>query len=149
MDKQQAITIELSLPSELGYEKMVRQMISRLASQLHLAAARTADLQTAASEACINAIEHGNRMLKHLRLNVTLHLTRTYLEVVVVDEGLTRLLPPSTPPASIEEKLAGLATARGMGLLLMQQLVDEADFLCSEPGKGNCVRLRIYAPVAV
>jgi serine/threonine-protein kinase RsbW len=149
MDKAQAVTIGLSLPSELGYEKIVRQTLTLLATHIRLDAARTADLQTATSEACINAIEHGNHMIADLRLTVTLRLTEKYLEVVVGDEGLSRLLLPSTPPPSIQEKLAGLGAARGMGLLLIQQLVDEADFLACEPGKGNRVRLRMYAPVVV
>jgi serine/threonine-protein kinase RsbW len=146
MDQEQAITIELSLPSELGYEKLVRQAINWLAPHLHLAAGRIADLQTAVSEACINAIEHGNRMLAHLRLGVTLRVTERFLEVVVADEGIVRFRPPSTPTATIEDKLAGLAPARRMGLFLMQQLVDEAHFEAAEPGHGNRVRLRIYTP---
>jgi serine/threonine-protein kinase RsbW len=138
--------IELYLPSELGYEKLVRQAIAWLAPQLQLTAARVADLQTAVSEACINAIEHGNRMLAHLRLGVTLHMTDSYLEVVVSDEGIARFLPSSEPAPSIEAKLAGLAPARCMGLMLMLQLVDEVEFAAAEPGQGNRVRLRIYRP---
>jgi serine/threonine-protein kinase RsbW len=134
------------LPNELGYEKLVRQAIAWLAPQLQLTAARVADLQTAVSEACINAIEHGNRMLAHLRLGVTLHMTESYLEVVVSDAGIVRFLPPSEPAPSIEQKLAGLAPARCMGLMLMLQLVDEVDFLAAESGRGNRVRLRIYRP---
>jgi serine/threonine-protein kinase RsbW len=136
--------IRLCLPSELGCEKLVRQAISWLAPHLQLAAARIADLQTAVSEACINAVEHGNRMLSHLRVSVTLRVTETYLEVVVIDQGIVCFRPPTTPPPSIEDKLGGLAPARHMGLLLMQQLVDEADFVAAEPGRGNRVRLRIY-----
>jgi serine/threonine-protein kinase RsbW len=146
MNREQATTIELSLPSQLGYEKLVRQAISWLAPHLQLAAARVADLQTAVSEACINAIEHGNQLLSHLRLDVTFHVTDTYLEVVVADEGVVSFRAPATPPAPIEAKLAGLAPARRMGLLLMEQLVDEADFAAGEAGEGNRVRLRIYRP---
>ena len=144
MSHNQDIAIELSLPSQLGYEKLVRQTIAWLTRRGELAAARIADLQTAVSEACINAIEHGNQALASLRLNVTLRLTPEYLEVVVRDTGVKRLLPPMAPPASIEQKLAGLAPARGMGLMLMRQLVDEVDFAAEEPEQGNYVRLRIY-----
>ena len=146
MKWKQVTTIELSLPSELGYEKLVREIIAWLAPYLELAAARIADLQTAVSEACINAIEHGNRLLAHLRLGVTLHVTEDYLEVVVADEGAVRFSPPSAPVVSIEDMLAGLVPTRGMGLMLMRQLVDEIDFLAAEGGQGNRVRLRIYQP---
>jgi serine/threonine-protein kinase RsbW len=144
MSPEQPIIVELHLPSELGIEKLVRQTIAALAHRLELAAARVADLQTAASEACINAIEHGNQMRAHLHLFVTLCATRSYLEVVVLDEGVVRFQPPSVPAPTIWAKLDGLAPARGMGLMLMQNLVDEASFVAAEAGRGNRVRLRIY-----
>src|SRR3712207_2165407 len=106
---KQATTIELSLPSELGYEKLVRQTIVWLAPHREIAGARIADLQTAVSEACINSIEHGNRLSAHLRLSVTLRVTEDFLEVVVADEGAVRFSPPAAPVASIEDMLAGLA----------------------------------------
>src|SRR5919202_91400 len=137
-------TIDLALPSELGAEKRVRQMIAQVGAELQLGSARLADLQTAVSEACINAIEHGNQLRRELRLDVTLRVAATYLEVLVGDAGIVPFHPPVTPPASMQDKLARRAPARGMGLLLMQQLVDEVDFLTAAPGAGNCVRLRLY-----
>jgi serine/threonine-protein kinase RsbW len=137
-------TIQLALSSELGVEKRVRQTLAQLGAELQLGSARLADLQTAVSEACINAIEHGNQLRRELCLDVTLRVATTYLEVLVRDAGVVPFQPPVTAPASMQDKLAGRAPARGMGLLLMQQLVDEVDFLAAAPGAGTCVRLRLY-----
>ncbi len=144
MSAERAATIELSLPSELGYEKLVRQMVVWLAQRLEVAAATIANIQTALSEACINAIEHGNQALARLRVGVAMTVTPEYFEAIVSDAGISPFCPPEQPPASMEQKLAGLAPARGMGLMLIHQLVDEAGFLACEPGEGNRFRMRIY-----
>lgn len=141
---QAEATIKLSLPSELGYEKLVWNLIAWSAPRLQLAASRIADLQTAICEACINAIEHGNQAQPQLRVEVTLSIAPSYIEAVVRDEGVVKFRPSNVPTASIEQKLAGLAPARGMGLLLIAQLVDEATFVENEASDGNCFRMRIH-----
>ncbi len=140
------VTIELMFPSELGYEKIARDAIGTLATRMGFDAERVEDLRTALSEACINAIEHGNQRQSHLRIHIACTISANRLVIVVSDEGL-RFHPASlNEPASIEEKLAGLASARGMGLMLIGQLVDECGFLPSRPGQGNHFRLAIYNP---
>ena len=144
---QDEAIIKLSLPSELGYEKLVWHLIAWSAPRLQLAASRIADLQTAICEACVNAIEHGNQAQPRLRVEVTLSITPSYIEAVIRDEGVVKFCPSTVPAASIEQKLAGLAPARGMGLLLIAQLVDEAAFVENEVGCGNCFRMRINRSV--
>jgi serine/threonine-protein kinase RsbW len=140
------VTIEIIFPSELGYEKIARDAIGTLARNMGFDAERVEDLRTALSEACINAIEHGNQRQAHLRIHITCTISRNRLVIVVSDEGL-RFHPSSRlDPASIEQKLAGLASARGMGLMLIGQLVDECGFLPSRPGQGNHFRLAMYNP---
>jgi serine/threonine-protein kinase RsbW len=139
-------TIEMMFPSELGYEKIARDAIGTLARNMGFDAERVEDLRTALSEACINAIEHGNQRQAHLRIHITCTISRNRLVIVVSDEGL-RFHPSSRlATASIEQKLAGLASTRGMGLMLIGQLVDECGFLPSRPGQGNHFRLAMYNP---
>ena len=52
--------MELSFPSELGYEKVAREAVAAFARRLGCDRERVEDLKTALGEACINAIEHGN-----------------------------------------------------------------------------------------
>ena len=140
------VTIEMLFPSKLGYEKIVRDTIGTLARNMGFDPERVEDLRTALSEACINAIEHGNQRCSHLQIHITCTVSRNRLVIVVSDEGL-RFHPAAwLEPASIEEKVAGLASARGMGLLLIGQLVDECEFLPSRPGQGNHFRLAMYNP---
>lgn len=135
---------KLVLPSRLGAEKLVRHTLAWLLPRLGFDASRTADIQTAASEACINAIEHGNQESADLQVNVILSVTPECLDVVVSDDGAFDYRASDCPPATIEQKVAGLAPARGMGLMLMRALVDEVGFLPDTAGQGNCCRLRVY-----
>ena len=107
---------------------------------------RVEDLRTALSEACINAIEHGNQRQVQRRIHITCTISRNRLVLVISDEGLRFHPSQEIEAATIEQKLAGLASARGMGLMLIEQLVDECGFLPSRPGQGNRFRLAMYNP---
>ena len=54
-------TVEVRLPSRLGFEKVAMSTASAVAKLMGFREERIDDLKTAVAEACINAIEHGNR----------------------------------------------------------------------------------------
>ncbi len=143
---QTQATIELIFPSQLGYEKIAREAIGTLARNMGFDPARVEDLRTALSEACVNAIEHGNQRQTQRRIHITCTISRNRLVLVISDEGLRFHPSQEIETATIEQKLAGLASARGMGLMLIEQLVDECGFLPSRPGQGNRFRLAMYNP---
>ena len=139
-------SFELLIPNELGYEKLVRQTLAWLLPRLGFGAARIADVQTAVSEACINAIEHGNDGLPDCRVRVTLGYDQEQFYALIADEGVRRCDISDAPAPTITQKIAGLAPARGMGLLMMRALVDEVDILPPEAGQGNRCWLRVHRP---
>lgn len=132
-------SMELSLPSELGYEVIARDAVAGFARRLGIAAERIEDLQTALCEVCINAIEHGNSLRPGLRIHVQCHADDEYFVIEVLDQGV-RTYTPTAGPLSISEKMAGLGSLRGMGLMLIRELCDEAGFVPGV-GAGNCFRL--------
>jgi serine/threonine-protein kinase RsbW len=134
--------MELSFPSELGYEKVAREAVAAFARRLGCDKERVEDLKTALGEACINAIEHGNGRAPGLRVDVSCVGAGDRLEIEVHDRGLKRYESGGTV-ASIDLKLRGLAPLRGMGLMMIAQLVDEAGFTESADG-GNHFRLVLY-----
>jgi serine/threonine-protein kinase RsbW len=135
------MTMELSLPSELGYEVVARDAIAAFARRLALPPDRIEDLKTATCEACINAIEHGNSLRPGLRVQIHCQVEQDQLVVEVMDQGIRRVAPVCAP-LSIADKIAGLGSLRGMGLLLLSQLCDEAGFV---PGRvGNCFRFAFH-----
>jgi len=134
--------MELSFPSELGYEKVAREAVAAFARRLGCDRERVEDLKSALGEACINAIEHGNGRTPGLRVDVSCVGTADRLEIEVHDHGLKRYESSGTV-ADIDLKLRGLAPLRGMGLMMIAQLVDEAGFTESVDG-GNHFRLVVY-----
>lgn len=135
-------SIDLSIPSELGYEKVAREAVAAFARRLGFDGERIEDLKTALGEACINAIEHGNAYAPGLRIGVHCICEDERLTIEVHDRGLRHYHGHHTPPR-IEQKLLGLAPLRGMGLMLIEQLVDESGFLDSPEG-GNIFWLTLY-----
>jgi serine/threonine-protein kinase RsbW len=61
----------------------------------------------------------------------------------VCDAGLQQFTDQEIEPLSIEQKIAGLGSLRGMGLMLITQLADETSCETDAEG-GNCFRLIWY-----
>lgn len=136
--------IELWIPSELGYEKMAMKLAGAVAQQMGFAPERAEDLETAVSEACLNAMEHGNQLDASTRVRVLLSVDADRLIIDVRDEGRGGPPPDHIPEPDIERKLAGEETLRHMGLFLIKHLVDEAGFVEPDVGSGNQFRMVMH-----
>ena len=132
--------VEVRLPSELGFEKVALSTAASVAILMGFSADRVEDLKTAVAEACINAIEHGNHLDDSLSVGVVLSTTDDELEVRVIDDGTGIIGAPATP--DMDKKMLGEEDPRGMGMFLIQALVDEAEWHQGPPGK-SFVRLVI------
>jgi serine/threonine-protein kinase RsbW len=133
-------SVEVRIPSELGFEKVAMSTASSMAALMGFSNDRIEDLKTAVAEACINAIEHGNHLDSTLNVGVVLSTTDDELEVKVIDDGAGIAKAPASP--DIDRKMHGEEDPRGMGMFLIQALVDEAEWHQGPPGK-SFVRLVI------
>ena len=133
-------SVEVKLPTRLGYEKVAMSTAASVAKLMGFREDRIEDLKTAVAEACINAIEHGNRFDDRLDVGVVLSSNNDELEIKVIDDGGGFHSAPSAP--NIDRKMAGEEEPRGMGMFLIQSLVDEAEWHKGPPGK-SFVRLVI------
>jgi serine/threonine-protein kinase RsbW len=105
---------------------------------------RIEDLKTAVAEACINAIEHGNRLNEKLSVGVVLSVNANSLEVKVIDDGKGMNRKPGlVSKPDIDRKMHGDEGPRGMGMFLIQALVDEAEWVVGVDGNSSYVRLVI------
>ena len=141
MSEQKPTSVELRLPSRLGYEKVAMSTAAAVAKLVGLRPDRIEDLKTAVAEACINAIEHGNRLNEKLSVGVILSASDDILEVKVIDDGKGMKTHPAKP--DIDRKMQGIEDPRGMGMFLIQALVDEAEWVAGTDGKSSYVRLVI------
>jgi serine/threonine-protein kinase RsbW len=136
-----ATTVEVRLPSRLGFEKVAMSTAASVAKLMGFREERIDDLKTAIAEACINAIEHGNRLNEKLSVGVVLSAGADALEIKVMDDGKGMSQHPIKP--DIDKKMHGEEDPRGMGMFLIQALVDEAEWVVGSNGKGSYVRLVI------
>jgi serine/threonine-protein kinase RsbW len=133
-------SVEVRLPSELGFEKVAMSTAASMAALMGFSEERIEDLKTAVAEACINAIEHGNHLNSGLTVGVVLSTSDDQLEIKVIDDGAGVRAAPHAP--DIDRKIHGEEDPRGMGMFLIQALVDEAEWYKGPPGK-SFVRLVI------
>lgn len=140
MNGKNVNSIELRLPSRLGFEKVAMNTAASVAKLMGFADGRIEDLKTAVSEACINAMEHGNKLDESLNVGVILSMDENSLEVKVLDTGTGPPAHVHTP--DIDKKMHGEEASRGMGMFLIQALVDEAEWV-SAPPSGSYARLVI------
>jgi len=141
MDQDVLQVFVLSLPSKLGHEKVAMSTAASVAKLMGFSEDRIEDLKTAVAEACINAIEHGNRMDESLKVGIILSMTATTLEIRVWDQGDG--IAAKIPPPDIDSKMADEENPRGMGVFLIQGLMDEVEWINSEQ-TGSCTRLVIH-----
>jgi serine/threonine-protein kinase RsbW len=140
MDEEALEVFVLSMPSKLGHEKVAMSTAASVARLMGFSEDRIEDLKTAVAEACINSIEHGNRMDASLKVGIILSMTATTLEIRVWDHGTG--LDANTPAPDIDSKMAGEENPRGMGMFLIQGLMDEVEWINSKQ-TGSCARLVI------
>ncbi len=137
-------SVELTLPNELGYERVAMACSASLAKIHGFPDARIEDLKTVVAEAAINAMQHGNRGRPESRVTVRIAAGSDTIYVSVSDEGggITEVVPEPDIERVIEEK----APAVGFGLFLMRHLADRIEF-SRISGGGHVVRMDIRMQV--
>lgn len=132
--------VELKLPNILGSEKVAIEKAVTIAEKMGFSMDKIEDLKTAIAEACINAIEHGNKFDENTQVGITFASDDTSLQVVVHDEG-DGIDPKKIPKDRVDKD--GLPRRRGYGVFLISNLVNEFS-IEKKPGKGNNVKMLIH-----
>ncbi len=132
--------VELKLPNILGSDKVAIEKAATIAEKMGFSMDKIEDLKTAIAEACINAIEHGNKFDENTQVGITFASDDTSLQVVVHDEG-DGIDPKKIPKDRVDKD--GLPRRRGYGVFLISNLVNEFS-IEKKPGKGNNVKMLIH-----
>lgn len=130
---------ELHVLSTRGAEKIAMDFAADVAKKMNFPADRIEDLKTAVAEACMNAIEHGNKLDDTTRVGVKLTLDKDRLQVTVHDKGggIGKVRAPD-----LDSQIEGKTEPGGWGIFLIENLMDEVSFESS--AAGNVVRMIIY-----
>jgi serine/threonine-protein kinase RsbW len=140
------LSAQLRFPSRLGYEKIAMQTTSAIAELLGFDPQRIEAMKTVVSEACINAIEHGNQSDASKLISLEFDGLPDTLEIRVRDQG-KGVVPEMVEDPDIDRKMAGLERSRGMGLFLIRNLSDEVEW-SNHPEGGSCARILFKVPTA-
>ena len=133
-------TVEVNLPNEIGYERIAMECSASFARIVGFVPERIEDLKTVVSEACLNAMEHGNKGAPDARVIVTMNYKENAIIVSVIDEGTGVDKIPAEP--DIKKKIEKLETPRGLGIFLIKQLADQVD-LTQMTKNGHVIRMVI------
>jgi serine phosphatase RsbU (regulator of sigma subunit)/anti-sigma regulatory factor (Ser/Thr protein kinase) len=118
------LDVTFQIASEPGNEKEVSERVAEAVASLGLPPERLERLKTAASEAAMNAIEHGNEARAELPVEVSVRTTGDELVVAISDHGEHGEIPEAEEP-DLEAKLEGLQKPRGWGHFLIRNMVDD------------------------
>jgi serine/threonine-protein kinase RsbW len=130
---------ELHIRSMHGAEKLAMDFAADIAKSMNFPPERVEDLKTAVAEACMNAIEHGNKLDATTRVGIRLVVDKDKLQIAVQDQGrgVAKMRAPD-----IESRMEGKLDPRGWGIFLIENLVDEVTF--ESTAEGGVVKMIIY-----
>ena len=127
--------IQISVPSQLGNEKIIMSALACLAQKEGLPLDRIEDLKTAVSEAVTNAIEHGNSSNQNLRVQVKALFETRQLQLSVTDQS-------ENPMPSFPVERGERTDHRGWGMMLIEALMDKVQ--TKHHPNGNELQMVMY-----
>ncbi len=134
--------VTLSIPSIFGYEEVVVETVGTVARVKQFPFDKVSKLKTAVAEACVNAIEHGNKADATKEVIATIICDKASISVIIRDFGEGHIDPNFQMPdlkKQIKEKQLG-----GWGMYLIHTLVDKVE-VTAVPGSGTTVTMTIHS----
>jgi serine/threonine-protein kinase RsbW len=119
-------SIEISLPNQLGYERIAMVCSATFAKMLGFSPERIEDLKTIVAEAAINAMQHGNKERPDARVTVLMSFKDDTIHVAVKDEG--EGIKEILPDPDIDRIINNLDPPIGFGTFLIRELADQVEF---------------------
>lgn len=131
--------VELRLPNRPEFVAVARLTVAAVACRMGFDVGDIEDIKVAVGEACTNAIEHGVPVDESTEMiTITCAVEAEALAITVHDPGIG--FDPASAGASPHAAGTATLTEGGLGLLLIQALMDDVD-VASTPEDGTCVRM--------
>lgn len=122
---------EWTIPSEFGQEKQISVNIAKLSGNSSLIDDRLDDMITAVTEACLNALEHGNKLDRRLQVRVRVRVSDSKTVYRVMDSGSGfdyMQWDEQRLAATVAGNKLQVDNPRGWGLKLIMSLADRVRF---------------------
>jgi serine/threonine-protein kinase RsbW len=135
--------LELKVPSEVGNERYAIEFAEDVAQDMGFPKDKIENLKIAIGEACLNAIEHGNKLNRNVAVEIDFIIYDSHLEISVQDQGET-FRPASVPRPDIAAKIEGKdPSVRGWGVFLIEHMVDRMEYVDGKPGTQLRMTVRL------
>ncbi len=130
-----ADVVTLAIPARTEYLILARLALAGIAREALIDQSTLADLKLAVTEACGNAVRHANPAADGV-VRVRYSVEGDAIEIRVEDDGPGMPAPLARDPAALE------LSESGMGLAIIDALVDEVEIGTGADGRGTTVRMR-------
>jgi serine/threonine-protein kinase RsbW len=115
--------------------------VTKVAKRMGFKEERIEDLKTAIAEACVNAMEHGNKFDQNAIVGVVLAANDNSLSILVRDQG--NGIDPDKIPKTVLNEEGFPSVDCGLGMFLISQLANEFSHE-TKPGVGNELTMLFY-----
>ena len=132
--------IKITLPNQVGYERIAMACAATFAKMVGLSPERIEDLKTIVAEAAINAMQHGNKERPDARVIVLMNFTDDTIYVSVQDEG--EGFEEFLPDPDIERIVNEIDPPVGFGTFLIRELADQVEFEKTADG-ANVIKMAV------
>ncbi|MBP1988971.1 anti-sigma B factor RsbW [Paenibacillus eucommiae] len=124
--------VSMTLPAEAEYLDLVRFTLYGIATRLGFSYEETEDMKVAVSEACNNVVIHAYEPGSSGLIAIRFEPSAEGLRIFVKDEGTSFDTGKLQASTSMHDKTLDDTQVGGLGLYLMQALMDEVEV------KSNC-----------
>ncbi len=134
-------TYQLKLPSQSDNLALIRDMVSKIATQVGFDNDESSKIELAVDEACTNVIRHAYPQSPGQVIDVLIKVDANKLMITVSDKG--KGFNPDTVKVSDLAESIRAGRRGGLGLRLIKTLMDKVDFQI-QPGTKNQVKMVKY-----
>ncbi len=116
----------LRIPSQTDNLEIIREFVTRIARKVGFQEEETSKIELAVDEACTNVIEHAYSKDDRKFIDITIQIDPQKFTIIISDQGKGfdhKKLKAPDMKKYLEEMRVG-----GLGIFLMQTLMDEIDF---------------------
>jgi serine/threonine-protein kinase RsbW len=120
--------VSLTIPAKAEYIDVVRLTLSGLAAKEGFSYEEIEDMKVAVTEACSNVVLHAYNGNDFGIMEIVFEMEQDFLQIRVKDSGNSFLFEPTLiANASLHHKPLSDANVGGLGLFLMQALMDNVE----------------------
>jgi serine/threonine-protein kinase RsbW len=128
------ISVNEVLPTDLAEVRRIQADLKDVLTSRGFSERDQFHIELAMEEALVNAMKHGNKLVKDKRVYLRYHISDEHLEVRIEDEGIgfvPESVPDPTAPENIERDC-------GRGLYMMRNFMTSVQY----HGRGNVVSMK-------